>query len=224
MQGKMIIIEGLDGCGKTTQVNLLKNYFQGENYRFLSFPDYDSLSGKIIQEYLDGKIPEENLQNSACSASSFYAIDRYISFRKDWHSDYEQGKMIFSARYTTSNAIYQMAKLPREEWENYCQWLYDYEYRKLGIPEPDEIIFLDVPVAVSQELLNCRYQGDERKKDLHEANPEYLQHCHDAAVYAGKMGKPWYFLDCCENGKIKPVEKIQQELIQRIEKIIQSTP
>lgn len=224
MQGKIIIIEGLDGCGKTTQVNLLKERFQGESYRFLTFPDYESLAGEIILEYLGKKIPETDGEKSAYSASSFYAIDRYISYRKDWRVDYEQGKTIISARYTTSNAIYQMTKLPRDKWEEYRNWLYDYEYQKLGIPEPDEVIFLDVPVEVSQKLLSDRYQGDEAKKDAHEGNPEYLKHCHDAAVYAGKAGKPWRFLECCQEEQMKPVEAIQEELIQIIEKIIQSNP
>ena len=79
MHGKIIIIEGLDGCGKTTQVNLLKEHFTGENYRFLTFPDYQSLAGEIILEYLGRKIPENDAEKSAYSASSFYAIDRYIS-------------------------------------------------------------------------------------------------------------------------------------------------
>jgi len=222
MHGKIIIIEGLDGCGKTTQVDLLKNTFT--DCRFLTFPNYESFAGEIIQEYLDGKISEPDTQKSAYSASSFYAIDRYISYRKDWRVDYEQGKNIISARYTTSNAIYQMTKLSRDEWENYCHWLYDYEYQKLGIPAPDEVIFLDVPVEVSQKLLSERYQGDDQKKDIHEADPAYLQHCHDAALYAGSIGKPWQFIQCCENQKLRPVGEIQKDLIQIIRKIIESNP
>ena len=221
MHGKIIIIEGLDGCGKTTQVNLLKERFTGENYRFLTFPDYQSLAGEIILEYLGSKIPENDAEKSAYSASSFYAIDRYISYRKDWRLDYEQGKTIISARYTTSNAIYQMTKLPREKWEDYRNWLYDYEYEKLGIPKPDEVIFLDVPVEVSQKLLSERYQGEESKKDAHESDPEYLKHCHDASLYAGTAGKPWKFLNCCENNQMKSVEQIQKELISQIEEILQ---
>ena len=224
MNGKIIIIEGLDGCGKSTQVDLLKDYFTGNSYRFLSFPDYHSLAGEIILEYLGNQIPESDAQKSAYSASSFYAIDRYISYRKDWRLDYEQGKTIISARYTTSNAIYQMTKLPRSEWENYRNWLYDYEYQKLGIPQPDEVIFLDVPVEVSQKLLSERYHGEETKKDLHESDIEFLKKCRDSALYAGQAGKPWNFLQCCENSHMKPVEVIQKELIQMIEKIIHSTP
>lgn len=218
MHGKIIIIEGLDGCGKSTQVELLKMTFQ--NCRFLTFPDYASLAGQIVTEYLEGRIPERDAEKSAYSASSFYAVDRYISYRKDWYLDYQQGKTIISARYTTSNAIYQMTKLPRDKWETYCHWLYDYEYQKLGIPEPDEVIFLDVPVEVSQKLLTERYQGQEHKKDIHEANPEYLKHCRDAALYAGSIGKPWKFLQCCENQQMKSIETIQKELISQIKEIL----
>ena len=222
MHGKIIIIEGLDGCGKTTQVDLLKKTFT--DCRFLTFPNYESFAGNIITDYLQGNIPESDTEKSAYSASSFYAVDRYISYRKDWRMDYEQGKTIISARYTTSNAIYQMTKLPRDKWENYCHWLYDFEYQKLGIPEPDEVIFLDVPVEVSQKLLSERYQGNEQKKDIHESNPDYLQHCHDAALYAGSIGKPWNFIPCCEHQKLRSVEEIQKDLIQIIEKIIRNTP
>ncbi len=220
MHGKIIIIEGLDGCGKSTQVNLLKEHFTGKNFRFLSFPDYQSLPGEIILEYLHKKIPETDAEKSAYSASSFYAIDRYISYQKDWRVDYAQGKTIISARYTTSNAVYQMTKLPREKWEEYRNWLYDYEYQKLGIPQPDEVIFLDVPVEVSQKLLSERYQGEESQKDAHESDPEYLKRCHDAALYAGSIGKPWKFLNCCENHQMKSVEAIQKELISQIEYIL----
>ena len=224
MHGKIIIIEGLDGCGKSTQVDLLKNHFTGEKYRFLTFPDYQSLAGEIILEYLHKKIPETDSERSAYSASSFYAIDRYISYRRDWRVDYAQGKTIISARYTTSNAIYQMTKLPREKWEDYRNWLYDYEYQKLGIPQPDEVIFLDVPVEVSQKLLSERYQGEESKKDAHESDIAYLRHCHDAALYAGTVGKPWRFLQCCEEHQMKSIETIQNELIAQIEEIINSCP
>ena len=222
MHGKIIVIEGLDGCGKTTQVDLLKKTLT--DCRFLTFPNYESPAGEIIQEYLSGKFSEPDRIKSAYSASSFYAIDRYISYRKDWRVDYEQGKTIISARYTTSNAIYQMTKLNPDQWENYCHWLYDFEYQKLGIPQPDEIIFLDVPVAISQKLLSARYQGDEQKKDIHEADPRYLQHCHDAAMYAGSIGKSWKFLSCCENDHMKSIDQIQEELLLIIRNIIQSNP
>ena len=217
MQGKLIIIEGLDGCGKSTQLAMLEERFPGS--RFLTFPNYDTPAGEIITEYLAERIPDGDAVHSAYSASTFYAADRSISFRKDWIVDYTDGKRIISARYTTSNAIYQMTKLPRELWDEYCAWLYDYEYNKLGIPAPDAVIFLDVPVEISQRLLTERYRGDESKKDKHEADPAYLMRCREAAMYAAGHDPyaSWTILNCCADGALRSAESIQEELAGIIE-------
>lgn len=219
MSSKIIIIEGLDGCGKSTQLAMLEARFT--DCRFLTFPNYKSPAGEIISEYLDGKLSDADAEHSAYSASTFYAADRYISYRKDWCVDYMSGKAIISARYTTSNAIYQMTKLPRERWEEYCTWLYDYEYDKLGIPAPDAVIFLDVPVEVSQELLSVRYGGDEQKKDVHESDLEYLRRCRTAVRYAAGHDPhaKWYMLGCCEDGRMRSPESIHEELSLLIEEI-----
>ncbi len=219
MNGKIIVIEGLDGCGKSTQLELLKQQF--ESYRFITFPNYASPSGEIITQYLNGTFHEENCERSTYSASSFYAIDRYISFKQDWEKDYLEGRTIISARYTTSNAFYQMTKLPPSEWEAYCSWLYDYEYGKLGIPRPDAVIFLDVPIEVSQKLLSERYQGDERKKDIHEADVEYLKACRNAAMYVcgHDPREKWCIVQCCEGETMRTIDAIQQELVSIIQSL-----
>ncbi len=219
MLSKIIIIEGLDGCGKSTQLEMLEARFK--DCRFLTFPNYKSPAGEIISEYLDGRLADADAEHSAYSASTFYAADRYISYRKDWCVDYMSGRTIISARYTTSNAIYQMTKLPREHWEEYCAWLYDYEYEKLGIPAPDAVIFLDVPVEVSQELLSARYEGDEKKKDVHESDLEYLHRCRVAVRYAAGHDPhaKWFILNCCEDGRMRSPESIHEQLVRMIEEI-----
>ncbi|MCR5718302.1 MAG: deoxynucleoside kinase [Oscillospiraceae bacterium] len=220
MTSKIIIIEGLDGCGKSTQLALLEARFR--DCRFLTFPNYDSPAGEIITEYLSGELSESGPLHSAYSASTFYAADRYISYRKDWRVDWLSGRTIISARYTTSNAIYQMTKLDRSQWEDYCRWLYDYEYEKLGIPAPDAVIFLDVPVEVSQKLLTARYAGDEGRKDIHEADPEYLKRCREAVRYAAGHDPyaKWYMLNCCYDGELRTPESIHKELVRMIGNII----
>lgn len=216
MNGKIIVIEGLDGCGKSTQLELLRQQFT--DCRFLTFPNYDSPSGAIITQYLSGAFPESSEVHSAYSASSFYAIDRYMSYKQDWEAVHRAGTPIISARYTTSNAIYQMTKLPRDQWADYCSWLYDYEYEKLGIPSPDAVLFLDVPIAVSQRLLSARYQGDEGKKDIHEADIAYLEACRDAVQYVMEQDthSQWHRIDCCVGETMRTVEEIQTELVHRI--------
>lgn len=216
MHGKIIVIEGLDGCGKSTQFELLKNKFT--DCRFITFPNYNSPSGEIITDYLNGKFPEKNSEISSYSASAFYAVDRYISCKTDWGIDYNSGKNIISARYTTSNAVYQMTKLDKSLWSDYCKWLYDFEYNKMGIPRPDKIIFLDLPVEISQKLLSLRYGGDESKKDIHESNINYLKACRESALYAADDS--WHIIDCCENNTLRSIHDIHGEISEIISGIL----
>ena len=182
-KGKVIVLEGLDGCGKSTQLDLALEYLKGNNVtcRSVSFPNYESLSGKLVKQYLTGEIPCGG-RNGAYAASTIYAADRYISYMTDWKDFYESGGIILAGRYTTSNAIYQLTKLPPEEHEYYLNWLCDFEYGKLGLPEPDLVIYLDMPVEVSQNLLDKRYLGDKSKKDIHESNLDFLRECRKSAV------------------------------------------
>lgn len=221
MHGKMIIIEGLDGCGKSTQVELLKEKFP--DCRFLTFPNYNSPSGEIITEYLQGRIPETDSVRSAYSSGVFYATDRYISYRKDWYLDDKNQKSMISARYTTSNMIYQTAKLPRDEWENYLEWLADFEYNRLGIPRPDAVIFLDMPIKISQKLLSGRYENTTQKKDIHESDQAYFRRCYEVAQYL-ICREHWYVLSCYDEttDTIRGIAEIQSDLAGLIRKILES--
>lgn len=221
MNGKIIVIEGLDGSGKSTQFEILKDKLN--DCRFITFPNYNLPSGEIITEYLHGKFPEENHIKSAYSASTFYAVDRYISYKTDWGNDYISGKNIISARYTTSNAIYQMTKLDKSLWSEYCNWLYDLEYKKMGIPSPDVVIFLDVPVEISQKLLSARYNNDESKKDIHESDINYLKACRESALYASthdNQNTKWYIINCCKDNSLRSIDEISNEISNIISLII----
>lgn len=209
-KGKLFVIEGLDGCGKSTQLEMLKSKTDN-NTRFISFPNYDSASGQIIKDYLSGKFAEENGKAGAYTASSFYAVDRYISYKTDWEKDYQAGKTIIAARYTSSNAIYQMTKLDRAQWDEYLSWLEDYEYEKFGIPRPDKVVFLDMPIEVSQKLLSSRYGGNEEKKDIHERNVDFLKACREAALYTAKQ-KGWFILPCSDGENPFTPERINEQL------------
>lgn len=209
-KGKLFVIEGLDGCGKSTQLEMLKSK-TGDNTRFISFPNYDSASGEIIKDYLSGRFSEENGKAGAYTASSFYAVDRYISYKTDWEKDYQAGKTIIAARYTSSNAIYQMTKLDRAQWDEYLSWLEDYEYDKFGIPRPDKVVFLDMPIEVSQKLLSSRYGGNEEKKDIHERNVDFLKACREAALYTAKQ-KGWFILPCSDGENPFTPERINEQL------------
>ena len=209
-KGKLFVIEGLDGCGKSTQLEMLKSKTD-DNTRFISFPNYDSASGQIIKDYLSGKFAEENGKAGAYTASSFYAVDRYISYKTDWEKDYQAGKTIIAARYTSSNAIYQMTKLDRAQWDEYLSWLEDYEYDKFGIPRPDKVVFLDMPIEVSQKLLSSRYGGNEDKKDIHERNVDFLKACRKAALYTAER-KGWFILPCSDGENPFIPQSINEQL------------
>lgn len=211
--GTLYVIEGLDGSGKATQTALLCDYLRssGRNVRHVSFPNYDESSSALVKSYLAGEFGKSPDAVNAYAASSFYAVDRYAAYKKHWQRDYENGAVIVADRYTTSNAVYQMTKLPRGEWDAYLQWLEDYEYRLLALPAPDRVIFLDMPPEVSQRLLSGRYHGNESKKDIHEADAAFQRQCRESALYAGqRLG--WRVIPCGENGQPRPAEAIARDV------------
>ena len=179
--------------------------------REVSFPDYASDSSALIKMYLAGQFGEKPDDVNAYAASSFYAVDRYASYKKDWGSFYEEGGIIIADRYTTSNAVHQCSKLPPEQWESFLGWLFDFEFRLLGLPAPDAVIYLQVDPAVSQQLMTARYHGDESKKDVHEKDTEYLARSRRAAEYcAAHLG--WATVHCTKGGTMRGIEEIHAEV------------
>ncbi len=212
-KGRLLVIEGLDGSGKATQAKLLaeKAAAGGGAVREVSFPDYDSDSSALVKMYLAGEFGSDPGDVNAYAASSFFAVDRYASFKKDWGGFYNAGGLIIADRYTTSNAVHQCSKLPEGEWDAYLDWLFHFEYTLLGIPAPDAVVYLRLDPAISQELMAGRYHGDETKKDIHERNLDYLRHSRAAAEYcAKKLG--WLSVDCTRGGAMRSIEDIQSEV------------
>ncbi|MDD5796095.1 MAG: deoxynucleoside kinase [Oscillospiraceae bacterium] len=214
MAGKLIVVEGLDGSGKATQTQKLYEYLIGLNQQVLkiTFPDYDSPASSLVKMYLNGELGDKPSDVNAYAASSFYAVDRVASYLKSWKKDYESGKTILCDRYATSNIIYQMSKMPQNQWDSFMDWQYDFEYDKLGLPAPNRVIYLDVEPEVSQKLMLKRYNGDESKMDLHEKNVDFLLSCRKSALYAADKLN-WKVISCCENGEMKTIENIFQEIL-----------
>lgn len=219
MKSKLIVIDGLDGSGKTTQFDIIKNILaEKHNVKAISFPEYDKPSSALVKMYLNGEIAADASEVNAYAASSFYAVDRYASYKQYWEESYKQGCVVLASRYVSSNAIHQMGKLPQNEWDSYLQWLEDYEYEKLGLPKPDCVIFLDMPVEISQRLMTERYCGDESKKDIHEANVEYLKVCRKTALYAAeKCG--WKVVECSDGNYPLSIDAITQAIMKHINEI-----
>ena len=219
--GKLIVIEGLDASGKGTQAALLLKRLResGKDAFEIDLPNYADDSSALVKMYLAGELGSKPGDVNAFAASTFFAVDRYASFKKAWGKEYDSGKIIVANRYTTSNACHQMTKLSEKEWDSFLSWLFDFEYVKLGIPEPDCVVFLDMPVDVSQKLLQKRYHNDESKKDVHERDTEYLRHCRDAAVYAcEKLG--WKRIACANGGEPKSVEEISRLVFETVSQFI----
>jgi len=219
--GKIIVIEGLDASGKDTQSRLLQERLQSEGYETykLDLPYYNDPSSTLVKMYLGGELGDKPSDVNAYAASTFYAVDRYASFKKHWQKEYESDKIIVANRYTTSNASHQMTKLPESEWDSYLDWLFSFEYKQMEIPEPDCVIFLDMPVDISQKLLMKRYDGDSARKDVHERDVDYLKACHKDAEYASKK-LSWNVITCGENGEPFSFEYIASNVYDCVKKEI----
>lgn len=210
---KLIIIEGLDGCGKSTQTALLKEFFEQNkiSYRAIKLPDYESPSSTLVRMYLNGDFGSNAGDVNAYAAGAFYAVDRYASFKLDWEKDYKSKDVILADRYATSNSIYQMEKIGEKEWDAYLDWSANFEYEKIGIPRPDAVIFLDMPVEISQKLMTERYDGDEGKKDVHECNVDFLNRCRKSALYTAEK-QNWHVVPCSEGEAPRKIKDIQNDI------------
>lgn len=220
MKGKLIVIEGLDGSGKATQTSLLYKYLKEKDDKTItvSFPDYNQPSSALVKMYLNSEFGKDPDIVNAYAAASFYSIDRYASFLKFWKEKYENGFTIIADRYTTSNAIYQTSKLHPEKWDKFLDWLYDYEYNKLLLPKPDLVIYLDMPIEISQKLMSNRYDGNEDKKDIHESNISFLNLCRKTALYSSKKWE-WKNIKCFSGSDVKSISDIHKEVIETIKKV-----
>jgi dTMP kinase len=210
---KFIVLEGLDGCGKSTQMDLICERLTKEDIAFkrIKLPNYGTPSADVVKQYLAGDF--EGI--SPYASSLLYTTDRVAAYEGGWKKDYLNGKLIVADRYTQSNIIFQMTKLDKAEWDGYIEWLTNLEFTLCKLPAPDKVIFLDMPVEVSQKLMSQRYNGDEQKKDIHEANVEFLNACREAALYAAeKLG--WVVISCAHDGEPLSIKEINNMVYEAV--------
>lgn len=215
--GKLIVIEGTDGSGKSTQFKLLSQRLadDGVAFKHIVFPRYSEESSALIRMYLGGQFGDKPSDVNAYTASAFFAVDRFASYKMDWGKWYEDGGVVLSDRYTTSNAVHQASKEPEEKQGDFLGWLYDFEYDKLGLPRPDLTIYLDVPTDFTEKLLRHREADTNTTADIHEKDMQYLATCRNtgrkAAAYYG-----WTVIQCVRDGQMRSIEDIHDEIYRHV--------
>lgn len=215
--GQLIVLEGIDGSGKTTQMKLLVEYLQkkGEDVLVMDFPQYGKPSAGLVEMYLNGAFGEAK-DVTPYQASIFYAADRFAA-KKEMEQHLAKGGIIISNRYATANAVHQAGKIKDvAERDAFLAWLDHLEYELFGIPRPNKVLFFDVPEEVSQQLVAEKqkraYIADGATHDIHERDSEHLKDARVAARYvAQKYG--WVPIVSYENGSMKSVEDIHQSVI-----------
>lgn len=224
--GKLFVIDGTDGSGKQTQFEKLQNHLTEDKiaYKTVSFPNYESPSSSLVKMYLSGEFGDDPKSVSPYIASTFYAVDRYATYKKELEAYYEQGGIILADRYTTANMVHQAGKIEDEkEREKFIAWLFDLEFNLYGIPQPTEVFFLNMPPEKAIELIQNRENkfSHTQEKDIHEKSKSHLEESYRAACDVSKK-YGWYEIQCVENGNLKTIEQIHEEIYEEVKRSILS--
>lgn len=216
--GRLIVFEGIDGSGKSTQYKLACQALSGKGKHFtmLAFPRYSEPSSALIKMYLAGEFGTDPDEVNPYAASTFYAVDRYASYIKDWKPKYEEGGLIITDRYATSNAVHQASKLSGRDRIDYFNWLADFEFGLLKLPKPDRVLFLDVPVHIAALQRSHREAETGAAEDIHEAHAAYLRRCAECAREAAAF-YGWQKIDCAIDGEMRSAEDIHNQIMNLIE-------
>lgn len=222
--GKIIVIDGTDGSGKQTQMELLEERLKEirVNYRKVSFPNYDSPSSGLVKMYLSGEFGKDAKSISPYIASTFYAADRYATYKTELEEYYENGGLILADRYTTANMVHQAGKIKdSEERKKFLDWLWDLEFNLYKIPIPTKVFFLNMPPEYSIKLMENRKNkfDNDAKKDIHESDKIYLQESYEAACELAKDYN-WIEIKCVKNGEIRTREEIREEIFDSVMEIL----
>lgn len=222
--GKIIVIEGLDGCGKQTQSEKLYQRLKEENYPVMkiAYPRYENPSSSLVKMYLSGEFGKNPNEISPYIASTFYAVDRYASYKQDYEEFYKNGGILILDRYVTANMVHQAGKIDDiEERDKFLKWLWDFEFNLFGIPVPDKVFFLNIPPEVSQKLMAERENkfSHEKEKDIHESNKEYLNKMYNSACYLIEKFN-WDEINCTKDGTLRSIEDIHKEIYEKAMQIL----
>lgn len=220
--GKLIVIDGLDGSGKHTQLERLYTHLteNGKDAHRISFPCYESKGCLFVNEYLSGGFGDKASDTGAYAASLFFALDRFYSYKKDWEEHIKnENSVVIADRYTTANAVHQLSKLDRSEWDGFIEWLFDTEFEKLSLPRPDAVIYLELLPSIAIDLIKKRSVANSRAMDIHEKDALFLEKSYEAAMYAAEK-LSWKVIRCYDENGIRTRDEIAKEIATFVDSII----
>ena len=222
--GKLFVIDGTDASGKQTQLKKLQERLDKENieYKLASFPNYKSDSSIFVKKYLSGEFGENAKDVSPYIASTFFAIDRYVTFKKEFEEYYNNGGLILADRYTTSNMVHQAGKIEnKEEREEFLKWLWDYEFNLYKLPMPTKVFFLNMPPEYAFMLMEKRKNKftNQEEKDIHEKDRNHIIESYNAACSVAKKYN-WIEIQCVKDNKIRTIDEIHEEIYKNIKEMI----
>lgn len=216
--GKIIVVESnTDGAGKQTQTEEIYKYLKekGEKVVKFSFPNYNSDSSYFVKKYLNGEFGDDAKNINSYIASTFFAVDRYLTYIKEIKKYYDEDYYILMDRYVTSNIIYQAAKMEnKNKIDEFINWNKELEYNKYNLPKPDYVIFLYMDLKESEKLRKSR-KAKLEGKDIHEQNNEYLKKVSDNSLYICETEK-WIKIECVKNDRLKEILEIKEEILKKI--------
>lgn len=222
-KGKFIVIDGTDGSGKTTQTALLKEWleYSGFEVKTISFPQNDTKSAGLVEEYLEGKYGEAK-EVSPYTASVFYAVDRFdASFKiKEY---LRQGKIVLADRYVTSNLAHQGGKINNKlDRSTFYDWVRNFEYKLFNIPQPDAVFILHVETEISQSLALMNHNEDWQGKtnDIHEKSLDHLRQAEKIYLELAAMYPEIKVIKCTRNNRIMPKDEISELLWAQVKTLL----
>jgi dTMP kinase len=218
--GRLIVVEGVDGSGKATQTAKIYERLLKEGYKVkkVEYPRYDNSSSELVKMYLRGEFGDKAKDVNPYIASTFYAADRYASYKQDYEDFYKDGGIVIADRYTTSNMVHQAGKInDKAERNKFLNWLWDFEFKLYGLPIPDLVFFLDIPPEFNEKLMDGRknkFSGGE-KKDIHERDINHLTESYNNACQLVDMYN-WIRIGCIKNDELRSIDDIHEEIYKDI--------
>lgn len=223
--GKLFVIEGTDGSGKQTQFRKLQERLSEENieYRVVSFPNYDNASSSLVKMYLSGEFGENAKDVSPYIASTFYAADRYATYKRYYEDYYKNGGIILADRYTTANMVHQAGKIQdKAERDKFLKWLWDFEFNLYGLPVPTKTFFINMPPNYALKLIENRENKftHAAQKDIHERDKSHIVDSYETACSLVN-DYDWYEVKCVnDEGAIRTVDDIHNEIYEEVKKYL----